>query len=281
MSADDPKAIDRFLVRRRLGAGPFGTTFLCRDPQLEMDVVIKVFAADCAVAGYAPEIWRLRFLYEARTMAAIDHPNVLRVLSFGRLADSTPYMVMPRLACSLKDVLGSDAADSDATTKSRGKKAHRLPWQRALAILRQTLDGAAALHAAGLVHRDIKPGNILLTELTGGDARLSDFGLIKIPGLGLTRTRGWIGSARYMSPEQRRSSKHVDGRADVYSLGLVGYRMLVGALPAGVTVPPSARVERLPAALDEVLLRAIEADPADRYADAAEMRGALDPIALR
>ena len=265
-----------------LGAGGMGEVYLARDSRLGRDVAVKVLPQH--LAG-DPEV-RARFEREARTVSALNHPHICTVHDVG-VHDGLPYLVMERLTGrSLADVIGGTL----------------LPVERVIALGAQMADALDAAHRAGIVHRDLKPGNVFVTER--GDAKVLDFGLARLD-MQETRNEGaddaatvvakhvtqagsTLGTVAYMSPEQSRGER-VDARSDLWSLGVVLYQMATGHLPfegqsnaelfAGILksapAPPSLRNPQLPASLDAIILRALEKDPARRFATAAELRETL------
>ncbi len=241
-------------------------------------VAIKVLPA--SLAGQAD--FRERFEREARAVAALKHPNIVQVYDFGD-ADGMYYMVMEYIA-------GTDLAQA---LVERGA----LPLAQARVLI---CDVAAALdyaHAHGLVHRDVKPSNVMLQPApSGGDqelrAVLTDFGIAKIlTGTGdITRVGMLIGTPDYMAPEQIHAANAVDARADVYALGVMLFLMLTGQLPFTGDIPgevvlahlhhsvpdPRALLPELPAKVAMAIIRALAKDPAERYQTAGALAAALD-----
>lgn len=259
-------------VERVLGMGGMGAVFLARDRTLDRLVAVKVVAPDLASSAGLRE----RFLREARTVARLRHPHIVDVYTAGE-ADGLLYFVMQCVpGQSLRDYLDREK---------------RVPPARAAVILRDLADALAYAHAQGIVHRDIKPENVLLDERTG-TAHLTDFGVARaleptderMTGTGLI-----VGSPRYMSPEQAAGDRELDGRTDIYSLGLVGYEMLTGeptfsgASPVSIIakqiteVPPpvATRAQGIPPALAQTIDRALAKDPNERWQTAADMAAAL------
>ena len=274
-----PEHIGRFHIRKRLGGGGFGEVFLAEDPTIGRQVAIKVFRPkDENLIAFATSsnteglnVLRTRFLNEARILAKLDEePHIVSVLEFGELADGTPYYVMPYLPQALAQELGRDVFDINALAElAESERPRALPMQSALDAVEQTLKGLAAAHAHGLVHRDIKPGNLMRSET--GLLRIVDFGIAKAPDTQhSTVSHLGMGSRNYMAPEQRESAKHVDARADVFSTGVVAYRALTGKLPAGRFADPNVAVPALGTAMNAVLLKMLAQDKAERPRDASE-----------
>ena len=269
--------IGRFHLLKRLGGGGFGEVFLAEDPAIGRQVAIKVFRPkDENLIAFATssdeeglQILRSRFINEAKILAALDdEPHVVNVLEFGELPDGTPYYAMPYLPVSLATELGRDVFDVSALEElSQDQRPRALPLERALDVIEQTLKGLAAAHRRGLIHRDIKPGNLMLSE--SGQIRIVDFGIAKAPDTShSTVSHLGLGSRNYMAPEQRESAKHVDARADVYAVGVVAYRALTGKLPIGRFADPNVALPALGTAVNALLLKMLSQDKADRPADA-------------
>ncbi|HJU68648.1 MAG TPA: protein kinase [Gemmatimonadaceae bacterium] len=261
-----------YQVDRVLGEGGMGSVFLARDVRLDRDVAVKVVSPDLASSAAL----RQRFLREARTIARLRHPNIVDVYTAGEGAGLLYFIMQCVPGESLRDYLEREKRVSPA---------------RAAVILRDLASALAYAHAQGIVHRDIKPENVLI-DSRSGTAHLTDFGVARafeatderMTGTGLI-----LGSPRYMSPEQAAGERELDGRSDIYSLGLVGYEMLTGeptfsgASPVSVIakqiteVPPpvSTRADGVPPALAHAIDKAVAKDPNDRWQDAAAMATAL------
>src|SRR5687768_15748723 len=196
-------------VERVLGTGGMGAVFLARDRALDRLVAVKVLTPDLASSAAL----RQRFLREARTIARLRHPSIVDVYSAGE-ADGVLYFIMQYVPGeSLRDYLDREK---------------RVPPGRAAVILRDLADALAYAHAQGVVHRDIKPENVLIDQRSG-TAHLTGFGVaraLEATDERMTGTGLIVGSPRYMSPEQAAGERELDGRSDIYSLGLIGYEML-------------------------------------------------------
>ncbi|HKJ92152.1 MAG TPA: serine/threonine-protein kinase [Longimicrobiales bacterium] len=260
-------------VRRLIGRGAMADVFLAHEPALDRLVAVKVLAAD--------ETARRRFEREARAPVSLSDPHVVPVYRFGRLQDGVPYLVM-------RFVKGRTVADRLLATG---------PFEPAEArrLLAQVAGGLAAAHRQGFVHRDVRPGNVLLDEETG-TAQLADFGIAAVlltadPGATqLTRMGQVLGSPRYASPEQL-SGKPVAERAHVYSLAVLGYEMFTGRGPydgqtdramirAHLTEEPVQLARLLPSVdpdLAELLGRCLAKSPAHRP-DVVEVANALTHV---
>ncbi|MGE0706989.1 MAG: protein kinase [Planctomycetota bacterium] len=270
---------ERYELRARLGQGGFGTVWRAHHLDLGVDVALKVLNAEWT----GDAAMQQRFLREVRASTAFVHEYAVQLRDFGRdPARGILYFTM--------DLVQGETLEA---ALRRGP----LEPARAEELACQTLEALARAHAAGIVHRDLKPANVMLTRGPGGveQVRLMDFGIAKAitdaakEVAGPSLTRGILGTPAYMSPEQARGEA-LDGRADLYALGVVLYRALSGRLP--ITAEPDASdalvnvlfriVERAPAPLPEappalaaVVLRALAKDPAARYACADAMRAAL------
>ena len=204
-----------------LGEGGMGIVVAAHHLELDQPVAIKFLLDDLAGNQEGAE----RFRREARAAAKIQSDHVVRVLDVGVLPAGERYMVMEYLK-------GHDLAEEI-------ERVGRMPVERAVTFLLETLDAVGHAHAVGIVHRDLKPANLFLAERPDGTARVKvlDFGISKTLGLAttselsLTKTSAWIGSPLYMSPEQLRSSKSVDERADLWAVGVILYELLTGELP--------------------------------------------------
>lgn len=260
-----PARLGRLQQVERLGVGGFATVWRYHDPELESDVAVKALAENWAQRLDVRE----RFLEEARILRRADSDHVVRVHDVGE-SDQTPWFAMTYADLgSLADVLERDALPPLAT---------------AVDMVRQAGAGLTVLHDHGVVHRDVKPQNLLLRS--GGSAGdrvlVADLGVAKalLHASGLTQV---VGTPSYMAPEQA-SGTGVDVRADVHALAAVTYQLLTGRLVRSgtlgelvhATLPPApSSVADLPVAVDDVLLRALEPDPDDRWADVASYVSAL------
>jgi serine/threonine protein kinase len=268
---------DKYEVERTLGVGGMGVVVAARHLHIQHRVALKFLLPEAVKDGVAVA----RFLREAQAAMSIQSEHVARVTDVGTLGDGTPYLVMEYL----------DGADLARVLERRGA----LPIADAVAYVLQAMVAIAEAHARGIVHRDLKPSNLFLTERSDGADLV--FGISKSQSASgaasnLTRTSGTMGSPLYMAPEQIRSAKQVDRRADVWSLGVILQELLTGKTPffaeevngvlaAVVADPPtparSLRAE-IPAGLEQVILRALEKDPKNRYSNVAELAQGLEPF---
>jgi serine/threonine-protein kinase len=275
----------RYRVERKLGSGGMGWVVVATHLHLEQRVAIKFLHAEQAAAF--PEAVA-RFLREAKAAARIQSDHVARVSDFGTLDDGAPYLVMEYL----------EGNDLDSLLQARGA----LPVGQAVEYVLQACEGLAEAHAAGIVHRDLKPANLFLARRSDGSSRIKllDFGISKLdvlpgsaPEGNLTSTKTLMGSPLYMAPEQLRSLKQVDRRADIWSMGIILYELLSGHSPFTadtlpevcariMTEPPPdlrGRAPRVPEALAAVVGRCLEKEPARRFGDVAALAQALAPFA--
>ena len=266
---------DKYRLERVIGRGGMGMVIEARHVELGTSFALKFLYNKMLAKKSLAE----RFLREARATAALRSEHVCRVFDVARF-QGTPYIVMERLE-------GSDL----------GKVLHRqarIPVREACDYLIQACAGIAEAHAAQIVHRDLKPGNLFVTERADGTplVKILDFGIAKTPqetDLELTGTDVILGSPSYMSLEQLRSSKQVDARSDIWSLGVILYELVAGRKPfAGegladlalkIATQPRPRLPEGPAALDDIIDRCLAHDPARRYQSAGELARALAPFA--
>ena len=265
-----------YTIERELTGGGMARVFVAEDSDLARKVVIKILPPDLAASVSAE-----RFRREILTVARLQHPHIVPILKAGDL-DGLPYFVMPYVDGESLDI--------------RLRRTRTVSVREALAILKDVARALAFAHERGVVHRDIKPGNVLLAA---GSATVTDFGVAKAlstarrsgeTGAGLTHTGMSLGTVLYMAPEQAASDPEIDGRADIYSLGITAYEMLSGAPPfaglspremltARLTLPPPplATVRRdVPSGLERLIARCLAIDPDDRPQTAAALVEALE-----
>jgi tetratricopeptide (TPR) repeat protein/class 3 adenylate cyclase len=204
-----PEILSHFELLTRIPGGGMGVIYRARDTRLHRVVALKVLPSALSSDANA----KARFLLEARAAAALDHPNVCAIHEVGETADSQLFISMPFYE-----------GETVASRLLRGPFAIR----EAASIAGQIAHGLAHAHDRGIIHRDVKPANLMLTG--DGVIKILDFGIVKLPGVGLTKTGGTVGTLPYMSPEQLRGET-VDGRTDIWSLGVVLYEMLAGRRP--------------------------------------------------
>ena len=265
-----------YTIERELVGGGMAQVFVGEDHDLGRKVVIKILPPELAASVSAE-----RFRREILTVARLQHPHIVPILKAGEL-DGVPYFVMPYV----------DGESLDVTLRRR----KTLGVRETVGILKDVARALAFAHERNVVHRDIKPGNILLSS---GSATVTDFGVSKAlssarrsgeKGNGLTNTGMSLGTILYMAPEQAAGDPEIDGRADIYSLGVTAYEMLSGAAPfahlnpremltARLTLPPqplSTVRKDVPAGLERLIARCLAIDPADRPQTAAELVEALE-----
>jgi len=270
-----------YTIERELPGGGMAQVFVAEDHDLARKVVIKILPPELAASVSAE-----RFRREILTVARLQHPHIVPILKAGEI-DGIPYFVMPYV----------DGESLDITLRRR----QTLGVRETLGIMKDVARALAFAHERNVVHRDIKPGNILLSA---GSATVTDFGVSKAlssarrsgeKGNGLTNTGMSLGTILYMAPEQAAGDPEIDGRADIYSLGATAYEMLSGSAPfadlnpremltARLTLPPlplSLARDDVPAGLERIIARCLAIDPADRPQTAAELVDSLeDPEAI-
>lgn len=267
--------VGKFVIETLLAETDYSEVFLCRDPDLNVQVAVKVYDPSKKLDQdrvYGVGFWRDRFIREARALAMFDHPHIVPVKELSVPKGGEPFFVMPYLPANLIYEIGRDVMDPNAIkTLPENKRPKNLPIPRTTAILRQVLDALAEVHRQGMVHRDLKPGNILLTAKKNGAVKLCDFGMVKIPDSKHSKSGRWVGTLDYMSPEQRESATDVDSRADIYAVGALAYRMLTGRLPLGAFRAPHEIVPEVPKAFGELVMRCLSPDRGERPESARAM----------
>jgi serine/threonine-protein kinase len=266
-----------YTISSKLGEGGMGAVYLATQQQIEQQVAIKVLHGRAARNDELVQ----RFYREAKTVTMLSHPNIIRVFIFGRTEEGLIYLAMEYVkGVSLRDEL-----------QNRG----RMSEMRAIKILKQSLSALAEAHTLGIIHRDLKPDNILLTSYRGEDdfVKVLDFGIAKIKDptgqqRQLTQAGVVYGTPEYLSPEQAQALE-LDHRSDVYSLGCILYEMVTGHVPftAPKTVnilmmhvyepapPPSTKFPNISKEMEEIIMKALQKKPEQRYQTAMEFFEAL------
>lgn len=263
-------AIGPYVLERHLGAGGMGVVYLARDPRLDRRVALKLLPAWLPVDDEGNR----RLTEEAKAASRLDHPNIQTVYEIGKTPDGSPFIAMAYYdGETLKDRIGRGPLDVGF----------------AVDVACQIADGLGAAHSHGIVHRDIKPGNLIVTPQ--GLVKILDFGAAKVTGHGLGHGARAVGTVSYMSPEQTRG-EDVDPHTDIWSLGVVIYEMLTGRRPF-IGSGPEAVIDAIreagceplidlrpdvPEDLAEIVRRCFEEEPRRRFGDGAALAGALRRI---
>jgi predicted Ser/Thr protein kinase len=247
-------------IKSLLGQGGMGVVYRAKQRQLDRLVALKILRVDID----ADPTFAERFLREARAMAKLNHPAIITVFDFGQ-RDGLYFFLMELV---------------DGPNLRQVVRSGELTPEQALVIVPQICDALQYAHDQNVVHRDVKPENILLTSQ--GHVKIADFGLAKLMGTEesdytLTGTRQVMGTPHYMAPEQMEKPHQVDHRADIFSLGVVFYEMLTGELPLGRFAPPSEKVA-IDVRLDEVVLRTLAKEPELRYQNATEVKTEVEGV---
>ena len=268
------QSIGRYHIIEPLGEGGMATVYKAYDIRLERNVAVKVLRTDQFIPAQLHMVLQ-RFEREAKSLAKLSNPNIVNILDFGE-HEGMPYLVLEYLpGGTLKQKTGS-----------------AVPWREALRVLLPVARGLAYAHSHGVIHRDVKPANILMNE--DGRPVLTDFGIAKLlespEGHTLTGSGVGIGTPEYMAPEQGIGASAIDERADVYSLGIVLYELVTGRKPYIADTPMAVVLKQitdplphprdfapdLPESVEHILLKALAKEPEHRYADMKAMTGAME-----
>ena len=269
------QSLGRYHIIEKLGEGGMAVVYKAYDTRLERNVALKVIRKDAFPPNIMERMLK-RFEREAKSMAKLSHTNIVKVMDYGE-HDGNPYFVMELVpGGTLKERLGNP-----------------IPWQQALTLIEPVARALAYAHGEGILHRDVKPANILITKT--GEPVLTDFGIAKLleteENSSLTATGVGVGTPEYMAPEQG-MGKQVDGRADVYALGIVLYELITGHKPYSADTPlatllkqvhdplpePRTFVADLPDAIEKLLYKALAKNPDDRYQSMDDFVSALKKI---
>jgi serine/threonine-protein kinase len=275
----EARKLGQYQLKRLLGMGGMGEVYLAEHLLLRRPCAIKLIRADRA--GDAASL--RRFEREVQVTATLTHPNTVQVYDYGHTDDGTFYYVMEYLPGLTLEQL----------VQSQGP----VPAPRTIHLLCQVCGALGEAHAAGLIHRDIKPGNIIVCERGGlrDVAKLLDFGIVRSPGVKLDESQAFlepaiVGTPGFMSPEQASGTDAVDARSDIYSLGGVAYFLVTGVPPFGratlsemlaahtrqAVTPPERIQPNVPRDLQAIILRCLSKNPDDRYPNAAALHDALE-----
>ncbi len=271
------QSLGRYHIIDQLGEGGMATVYRAYDTRLESEVAVKFIRTDGLPEGGIERALK-RFEREAKMLAKLTHPNIVKVIDYGEY-EGQPYLVMPYLV--------------GGTLKDRMK--HPIPWQKAARLLVPIARALEYAHHEGMIHRDVKPSNILITG--SEEPMLTDFGIAKIiddeSTMELTGANMAVGTPEYMAPEQV-ISKYVDHRVDIYSLGMVFYEMVTGHKPFHADTPmavllkqaneplprPTKFMADLPSEVENVLFKALAKKADDRYPDAGAFAAALEGLSI-
>ena len=254
---------NRYAIKKVLGSGGMAKVYLAHDEVLGRDVALKVLAEQYA----DDEEFAERLRREARSAAALSHPNIVSVYDRGETESGTAYISMEYVA--------------RGTLKEKIREEGRMAPPVAVGVAVQIAEALEAAHERGVIHRDIKPQNILVTR--SGDIKVADFGIARAASASAMTGSAILGTAAYMSPEQAAGAR-VGPRTDLYSLGVVLFEMLTGKLPhesgpaSGGEPRPGSAAPSIPDALDDLVSRLLSRDPADRPSSASDLLDELRPL---
>lgn len=276
MADIEEQQIGRYRIHRELGHGAMGSVFHGYDPVIDRDVAVKTVRLDSLPPGDA-EGYRRRFYEEAQLAGRLSHPGIVTIYDIGEYgAQREPYIVM-------------EFIDGESLQRTADRAPSRLPVATALDIVRQIAAALDCAHAGGVVHRDVKPANVIITP--PGRAVLADFGVAQFRRSRQDASREEFGTPAYLAPE-RIQGQRVDGRADLFSLGVILYWLLTGEKPFTGDddavlfklvyrdpLPPSEQVPALGPQVDAVLARALAKQPELRYQTGQQFADDLELLA--
>ncbi|MGA7255955.1 MAG: serine/threonine-protein kinase, partial [Terracidiphilus sp.] len=283
-----PNLIGRYEILEELGHGAMGSVLRARDPAMGRTVAVKTILTSALESGQGEE-YRMRFYREARAAGSLAHAGIVPVFDVGE-HEGMPFLVMEYV--------------EGRTLAAAMRSGERFTLERVCELGQQIAEALGYAHRKGVIHRDIKPANILMTspDAYGSERpRITDFGVAKLAAGEVTRTGQLLGTPAFMPPEQFTGAP-VDGRADLFSLGVILYALATGEQPfPGETVttvsykvvhtdpvPPARLNPAMPAALDAAILKCLAKNPAERFqtgeelaAELAALRGATEPSVMR
>jgi protein kinase-like protein len=273
-----PRNIGRYEILEEIGRGSMGVVYRARDPRIGRIVALKCVAFAFPLAPGEEDQFLTRFYEEARIAGRLSHPNIVTIHDVGtREADGAAFMAMEHVTgTNLQELLAGGG---------------RLVFPQVATLARQAGEALDYSHGCGVIHRDIKPGNLVLTD--GGQLKILDFGIARLASANATKPGRLLGTPNYMAPEQV-TGLQVDGRADQFSLAVTLYHLLTGERPftgesltaisyqvVNITPPPPSKLNpAVPAGVDPVLARAMSKNPADRYAACVEFAADLQEALL-
>jgi serine/threonine protein kinase len=263
------KRIGKYIVRGLLGRGGMSKVYKVEIPRIGKIVALKLLDPHPVITRVlGEEKIRELFFSEAVKLARLNHPNIVAIRDFDE-ADGRPFYLMDYFFSNLGLLIGETRC-AEAHTRT-------IRMDRAIDLIRQTLEGLACLHHHGFVHRDIKPYNLMLDDQN--TVKICDFGLSTMRGERVAMPQHLkVGSPGYAAPEQEQDPDSADSRADLYAVGVTLYRMLIGSLPADPPLAPGSLNPDLDEAWNEFILRGIARDPERRFASAVDMLRSLDAL---
>ncbi len=274
--------IGGYRLRRRIARSRWTSVYSADSENAPGKFAVKVFdlneSNEEAIGTPDEQVWRHRFDLEARILGAMDHPGIIALQDRGCLDDGRPYHVMPFINANLAYEIKFDVSQIAERRRRPPIRTTPIEFYRAVSLLHQIVDALAALHEQKIIHRDLKPGNVLLTRIGDGRAILCDFGMARWGDQVFDVPDELIGSKSYVSPEQKKDHAASDARSDIYSLGLIAFRMLAGKLPADGERSICGVFESMPAGLDHLIAACLDPEPAHRPGDAVMLQAALREI---
>jgi len=275
--------IGGYRLRRRIARSRWTSVYSAESANFPGKFAVKVFdlngSNEEALGTPDEQVWRDRFDLEARILGAMDHPGIIALQDRGCLDDGRPYHVMPFINANLAYEIKFDVSQiAEHRRRKPPRRTTPMDFNRTMSLLHQIVDALAALHKQKIIHRDLKPGNVLLSRIGDGRAILCDFGMARWGDQVFDVPDELIGSKSYVSPEQKRDHATSDARSDIYSLGLIAFRMLVDKLPADGERSIRSVFENMPDGLDHLIATCLDPEPTHRPDDALALQGELNEI---